>query len=139
MWPSGNYTTGSLAEHKRLCMKESNILADNVTISSLQRVFLLSIKWLCMKESFTLADNVAIKHHQRAILLSIKGLCMKESNTLVNIVFISQLQRVLLLATKKLCMKELISYCRFQTRQISNVTRKLCHTLKFFFYKLNCV
>ena len=68
--------------------------------------------------------------------MSIKGQCMKESNTLVDNVAIRQLQREILLGTKKLCMKESTLHCCFQTRQISNVTRKFCHTSKLFF-KLN--
>ena len=91
-----------------------------------------------MKESNTLADNVAISQLQKVIWLSIKGLCMKESNTLVDNVAIRQLQREILLGTKKLCMKESTLHCCFQTRQISNVTRKFCHTSKLFF-KLNCI
>ena len=49
-----------LVSIKRLCMKESSILVDNVVISLLQREILLSIKRLFMKESNTLADNVVI-------------------------------------------------------------------------------
>ena len=41
-------------------MKESNPLADNAAINSLQREVLSNIKGKYMKESNTLADNAAI-------------------------------------------------------------------------------
>ena len=51
-------------------MKESYILADNVTIKQLQREVLLNTKEQYMKESNTPAGNATIKQLQKEVLLS---------------------------------------------------------------------
>ena len=53
-------------------MKESNILAGNVTIKQQKKEVLLNTKGQYMKESNILAGNKTMKQQQKEMLLNIK-------------------------------------------------------------------
>ena len=59
-------------------MRESNIIASNVTIKRIWLEVLLNRKWQYMTESNILAINATIKQIQEEVLLNTKGQYTKE-------------------------------------------------------------
>ena len=79
-------------------MKDSNILAGNVTIKQYQKDNLLNN----MKESNILVDNATIKQHPNEILLNTKGQHMKEFDSIADIVINNIFLGQILQSTKKI-------------------------------------